>query len=320
MTIKPFLLTKSQILHLKEKGITFNNSSEKEAKDYLQNNNNFFKLYSYRKNYEKYNNGKYIDLDFDYLKDLAIIDMKLRYAIVQLALDIEHYAKLELLRYAERYNEDGYGVCFDYIKSLNEKQYTTLKIELDRCSTSDYCKGLVENYSLNLPINRVNLTNNIPIWVFLEVISFGRLTSFFGYCSERYQSKKLKNEFYMLMACKSLRNACAHNSCIINDLRPSTNTHDTSYIVSKELSKICQISKKTRQKKMSNMRIQQIVTLLYTHKTIVTSKGVHDKAVDILLNLAKRINKNKDFYAKNTMISSSFQFVITVIDKWFTKV
>lgn len=71
---------------------------------------------------------------------------------------------------------------------------------------------------------------------------------------------------------------------------------------------------------MSNIRIQQIVTLLYTHKTIVTSIGVHKKAVDILSTLSNRINKNEDYYIGNSMVSSSFNFINTVIDNWFPKV
>ncbi|WP_296242280.1 Abi family protein [uncultured Faecalicoccus sp.] len=316
---KPFLSFEDQILHLKKKGITFNKVSEFDAKNYLKNNNNFFKLYSYRKNYDKYADDKYIDLDFSYLKDLAIIDMKLRYTIVQLALDIEHYAKLEILRKAEDHSEDGYEIINDFITSLDDKQYKILKSELDRCYSSEYCKDLTFNYQLNIPEEREDSINNLPIWVFLEVIPFGRLVSFFGYCAKRFKDEYLTNTYYMLKTCKDIRNACAHSSCILNDLRPNTKTHDTSYSVSRELSKIKRIPKSTRLKRMSNMRLQQIITLLYTHKRIVTSEGVHNKAIDLLQDLSCRINKNIDYYANNSMVSSSFDFISQVIDNWFIK-
>ena len=103
MTIKkPKLSLDEQIEHLKDKGILFNIMDESDAKKYLEQNNNYFKLTAYRKNYNKHpdgkNKGKYINLEFAYLVDMAIIDMRLRYQIVHMALDIEHHAKLQLLR------------------------------------------------------------------------------------------------------------------------------------------------------------------------------------------------------------------------------
>ena len=77
---KPKLSVDEQIKHLQDKGIQFNEITIEEAKSYLTENNNFFKLSANRKNYPKYqggaNDGKYFDLDFAYLKDLAIIDVK----------------------------------------------------------------------------------------------------------------------------------------------------------------------------------------------------------------------------------------------------
>lgn len=79
--LKPKLTSEEQIKHLKEKGIKFSICTEEEAKDYLDYNNNYFKVSSFRKNYSKIpygeNADKYINLEFEYLKDLAIIDMTL---------------------------------------------------------------------------------------------------------------------------------------------------------------------------------------------------------------------------------------------------
>ena len=99
---KPQLTPQEQVEHLKKKGVKFNFKSEDEAINYLSKNNNYFKLRSYRKSFEKYvggdKDGMYIDLDFAMLKDLAIIDMRFRYTLLLMSLDIEHFEKVRLLK------------------------------------------------------------------------------------------------------------------------------------------------------------------------------------------------------------------------------
>ena len=65
------------ISHMKIKGIKFDIVKE-EAKIFLQNNNYYMKLASYRANYDnRKSNGEYINLDFAYLRELSTIDMHL---------------------------------------------------------------------------------------------------------------------------------------------------------------------------------------------------------------------------------------------------
>lgn len=49
---------------------------------------------------------------------MSIIDMRLRYRIVEMALDVEYHTKLQLLRKIDEYDEDGYQVAKEYIDSL----------------------------------------------------------------------------------------------------------------------------------------------------------------------------------------------------------
>ena len=70
---------------------------------------------------------------------------------------------------------------------------------------------------------------------------------------------------------------------------------------------------------MSNARMQQIVTLLYTHNQIVTSVGVHDTARKMLQEFSRRMYKNIDYYKTNDLITANFYFLKTVIDSWYEK-
>lgn len=52
--LKQKLTIEEQILDMKSKGITFNYTNEHNALSFLKNNNYYFKLKSYGKNYDKY--------------------------------------------------------------------------------------------------------------------------------------------------------------------------------------------------------------------------------------------------------------------------
>lgn len=142
-----------QIEHMKNKGIQFNIIKEQEAKEYLLNNNYYFRLKAYAKNYEKYQNGpnkgKYLHLEFAYLKELAIIDMHLRTHILVMTQDIEHYIKKQLINdLTNEPDEDGYSIITDVF-------------EKDKINTKNnsVCRDLISKYS-----------NQWAIWNIVEIL------------------------------------------------------------------------------------------------------------------------------------------------------
>lgn len=215
---KPMLAPSELIDHLEEKGVKFELISKNDAQKYLEENNNYFKLVSYRKNFPKYDEGKnygrYINLDFQMLIDLSIIDMKIRKTMLSIILDVEHYAKVKLLSKIEKSSKDGYTIIEKYIKDLkNRNEYEYLEKELLKNKMGIYCGDLVTK-------------------------------------SEELKDNKMKNESYILMNVRELRNACAHNNCIMNDLRSSTSKYPVNYRIIDEIAKIG-ISKKIRDNKLS---------------------------------------------------------------------
>jgi abortive infection bacteriophage resistance protein len=307
---KPKLSLDGQIEHLKEKGILFNIMDETAAKEYLAQNNNYFKLTAYRKNYDKHpdgeNKGKYIKLEFAYLVDLAIIDMDIRYRIVHMALDIEHHTKLQLLRKIDEKNEDGYQIIQDYIDSLDERQKNIFESEINRNRGNIYCGDIIDKYD-----------GAFPIWAFVEVIPFGRLVSFYGFCADRFADRTMKDNFYRLLTCKEIRNASAHSNCILNDLRAKTAAHGTNADITKALMAIPGMNSNFRKNRMSNARIQQVITLLYMHKIMVESDGIRKSEGEELKRIITRIDKNIDYYNSNQKIKGTLDFLKMVVDSWF---
>ena len=93
---------------------------------------------------------------------------------------------------------------------------------------------------------------------------------------------------------------------------------DTNAGVTKALMSIKGMNTNFRKNRMSNARIQQIVTLLYMHKEIVTSEGVHEKESKGLQDVLTRAFKNNDYYKNNPMLKGTFDFLKLVVDSWYT--
>ena len=290
---KPKLKTHELIESLEEREVRFDIMSKEEAIKYLEEHNNYFKLTSYRKNYHKNAEGKYVNLDFAYLKDLAIIDMRLRYCLLEMCLDIEHFAKVRLMKaITECPNEDGYQIVVDY---MNTNQHVWDEIKNTACNNV-YTSAMFEKYK-----------NNMPVWALIELMSFGKFCFFFRFVAERLNNRNMKEEFYLLMTVKHLRNATAHSNCIINDLSMQSK-HSIHREIKKELSRII-TTKTTRERRLRQTRVQHITTLLYLHNKWIKG-GVH-KHQSRQLNrvVTYRMFEHEEYYAKNTELSGFFNYM-----------
>lgn len=305
--MKPKLSYNDQIKHLKHKGVKFDTVSESDAILYLQKNNNFFKLSAYRKNFAKSDKtGKYVNLDFGQLVDLAVIDTLIRMIIIEAALNIEHFAKVKLLKkITNTASEDGYSVVSDYYSSLSPVQNVHLDDEIQRNKNSIYVCELYTKYQ-----------NAMPVWAFIEMLSFGSFISFYKFCANRFNDKDLLNDVYLFLSVRKIRNAAAHNSCLINDLSIKTNQYPVDYGLSRELSRIG-VKYSKRRRKMACERTAQIITCLYTHKCIAGSTGSHRHLARRLVELKNRLFLKFD-YILTPNILTTFNLIIKIIDNWYS--
>ncbi|WP_454949708.1 Abi family protein [Dialister invisus] len=295
-----------QINHLKSKGILFNKVSDTEALEYLKLNNNFFKLKSYRKNFNKTKaKDQYVHLEFAYLSDLAIIDTRLRMIILEMALNIEHFSKVNLIqKITDSDTEDGYKIVHDYINSLRDAGQASLKKGLDKSLHSPYCKDMFQKYKANM-----------PVWVFIELISFGTYIYFYLFCAKRFNDSSMRKVGFLLKKVKTVRNAAAHNNCIINELKKKDNTHKPSKCLQNALTGIG-ISRNTQRKKLANEPIEQILTCFYSYKLLVASPGMQKHMAYILDEFKTRLYREFT-YADNLLIKSTFDLLTKIIEVWF---
>ena len=319
---KPMLDVDGQIQHLLSKGVRFEITSEADAREYLRKNNNYFKLRAYRKNFPKHPGGQfagqYINLDFAMLKDLAIIDMRLRYTLLQMVLDVEHFAKIKLLRAVEDSDNDGYEIVegfFLYLqesdKKNNTSRYNSLIHELDRNKNNPYCGGIISKYE-----------GCYPVWAFIEIVPLGSLINFIMFTADMLNREDLRDDAYLLLTIRTLRNAAAHSNCILHNMGAKDSAHAVNYGLLRELMSRSQaadieITKATRKNQLKNARMSQIATLLYAHSIMITSEGVYTRARQLLFELVDRMYHHIDYYEDNKTILSSFDFFQKMVDIFF---
>lgn len=310
----PLLTPEQQIKFMKGRGVKFQLMNEADALMYLQGNNNYFRLRAYRHGFAKHvggeNDGRYVDLDFSMLADLATIDMHLRYELLEICLEVEHFSKVLLLKRAEEAGEDGYSMVADYLasKDMDGDACTACNpvvAEIDRGKNGPYTNNLIEHYR----------SSGYPIWAFLELIPFGRFNEFWLYCASRWGNKDMKRGFYLLQAVKGARNACGHNSCIVNELGAGKPKHPAGYEVRRALGDIG-ISQKAAKTKLSNDRIIHLTSALYLHQKIA-SEGTKRAHARQLRELLDRMQRHEDWYSKNTQISSFFAYMVKLVDGWY---
>ena len=316
--LKPMLHINEMVDHLKLKNINFERISEKDAENYLKNNNNYYNLTSYKNNFEKYFvNGifidKYIDLDFSYLKDLSIIDHRLRLILFKMIIDIEHYLKIKILNTIESIDEeDGYRIVNRYLEQdfYNVKFPKKVHNSIFKKVGSEYYQKIFSKYDLD----KDKKLENIPIWEFLEIITFGELVNFYDFYTNEYKLKDENKDVYILRDIVKLRNAVAHNNCILSELNMKKNKYPPSYKVIQFLNN-CDIGKDTRSKKLSNSRIRQITYTLYMFNEIVTSDGIKNNVKkDINELFFDRIIKHKEYYNNNELLKSIYCYFQKIIE------
>ena len=325
---KPFMTPEELMEKLSKTGVTFNfEYTQERAIEYLKKNNNYYKLSSYRKNFAKGDDGKYINLDFSYLVDMGIVDMLFQYQVMRMALDIEHFEKVKLLTFLKIKNDDGYTALESYKNCLETEsnikpnlpdKLDELEREINQNKSSVYCRDMITHV---LPGQRM------PVWVFLEVITFGRFRSFFEFCANKANDIPLKDEAYRLKTVKSIRNAAGHSNCILNDLRlarskEENSTHDLNRAVLNKVRRFLPskstVSSNREPDAIQNDRLKEIATLFFVHSRNLPSEAMRQHYKEELSSFVARMNRHlDDYYKDNICIQNAFALIENLVTNWY---
>lgn len=293
---------KDQIQNMKDHGISFNIYDEDYAYKYLCDNSYYFKIKAYEKLYFKNNDGKYINLDFAYLKDLATIDCYIRKEIMSISLDIEHFLKTKLLNDFNASKEDGYSIVADFI-STNPDHY---KEEIASKRNGKACSNLIAKYE-----------NNFALWNFIEVLSFGDFKELYQFFYLRNPGFKESSKLsYFINPVRILRNAAAHNNCLLQSLTVPyvcPDDFNRNYAVNTFLG-AHGLSNKTLITNLNKPLVHDFCVLLHLYYQVVPLNSQKYMWERLAEKFDNRFAYHKNYYKTNTTICSAYIFVRKVIN------
>ncbi|AFR99439.1 hypothetical protein LBSG162_04570 [Lentilactobacillus buchneri subsp. silagei] len=282
------------IKHMKGKGIRFELVSEPDAIQMLATKNYYFKLTSYRKNFHQID-GKYENLDFAYLTDLASIDMQLRRYLLGISLDIEHGIKTRIIDLITKDpEEDGYSVVKDF-STFNQRGYDQTMKYLKR---NDYLHDMY-----------VKHRNHPSIWMFLEVATFGVLSRFVDFYYHRSRNKDVKLAHILLKYAKHIRNASAHNNAIMVNLFSAEEKvkHRNTTVVMFATKMGIDASLVT------DMKVNDLVSLYSLHRRF-SSVGSQELTRKEGQKLLKRASKHANYYTHEPVLIKFYQLFSKLIN------
>lgn len=315
---KPKTSIKKQINILKDKGILFDKYSEDQAFVFLQNNSYLFKVKAYCNTYKQKDKGgnklKYQNLDFAYLVDLSTIDMHFRRFIIRFMLDLEHALKTKIIRDFNICKDDGYA-CVSEFLAQNSHTMDFLDKEISKINSLKF-----KNKDLNSITQYIlsNYEKDLAIWNFIEVIQFGNFLEFCKFFYNKYHNiefNSIQNELFNI---KFLRNAAAHNNCMLANLKD--NIQEPQKRIIDEIYRLKIFKNKTRnfiKNSMKNRVINDFIAALVVYNQICKSQKMKFYCFSELYQLfCDRAVRNHNYYKTEKIIKARYLFCAKIV-KYF---
>ena len=209
--------------------------------------------------------------------------------------------------------QDGYSLVKQV---LSQNPYVVDK--LSGMSASAFTSDIMQKYftitrSATSSRGRITSYDDCPAWVLFEFLSFGDLIRFYSFFYNATGKKHLTQS--ALNAVRSLRNGCAHNTCMLANMNPGNTFAPLE--VTNYVSGISGISTSQRQKRLTCRPIAELSSLLYVYRELTSTQNAHG-SMDALLELMfVRMIKHKDYFMSNDLIVRNYDFTIKVANDMF---
>ncbi len=294
MTKRKELLTYPQLLSkMSDIGIGFNEWDTEQAIEFLQEKNYYYKVSSYRKLFPKID-GKY-NIEFSTLADIAVIDMRLRYLLLGICLDIEHSIKTAIMDIVTKNPRiDGYDIVKDYAV-YNPQGYNNT---INALSKNAYLKNIYLKHH-----------QDIPIWVLVEVMDFGNICYFIEmYCKKYPSNKRLKKAKQFSSYARHIRNACAHSNVLLVDMLNQKLKQPSAVVLS--LGKSFGLDRSD----LRYRKLHDIFSLIILHREYCGDKLKRHRRLEAI-ELAKRSKRYMKYYEENEDLKKIYQILCKILVK-----
>jgi len=223
-TTKPFLSIDGQLKLLQSRGLSINKDEYEKAKAFFLSNN-YYRISGYSLTLRK-NDVFNKDASFDTLIQIYEADRRMRHIMLSIIEVVEVKIKsLVAYYYTEKYGPLGYLNIntFNCSDSIKNKMYTDITTKANSQKTS------ITEFELFLKHHRDNKNDELPFWVYVEVLTLSDISKLYTILDVDLQLKvALQLNFYStnrykivenLLHCVTiLRNICAHGGRLYNRL------------------------------------------------------------------------------------------------------
>lgn len=288
-------------------GITFNLMDEEKAANFLEKHNYFFRLKQYAEiAQEKTKSGKYIGVDFGQLVELSTIDMFFRKLMLKMTIDFEHYLKVNLINESQNNSDDdGYLVVTKFMETHNRT-----KTAIENIGNSNIL------FYNRTPFNKY--VENPSVWALADMIQFSDFVDFYSFYYDFFHLKcEYINHFDSV---RRLRNAAAHNACMLCSFKPASWFHSDLETNFELLNANLGISNGVISSSMKVPVLNDFTVMLSVYTKLITSEQIKQKTFEELTDFFdNRMILRKQYFEGNNELKNAYSFARKVLDYYSSK-
>lgn len=223
--------------------------------------------------------------------------MYLKQWILNASLSVEHSLKVNLLKDIQERGIDEFDIVDNYLK-----KYPKILDEIEFRRETPYVKNLLAKYT----------HPNYPIWVLLEVIPFGEFVNFYKYYCNEYSCGNFS--YGLLYNVRNIRNASAHNNCVIHDLANKSGYYNKNLVDILD-NLLPNIRNRTIRDRLKNNSVQDFISLLIAIDMVIKSKELKTFYLKGINELFEgRMVRDAYLYKASPALNQMYAFCKEVID------